>query len=423
MRHFALVVALGACGDNRGRPRDSGPTTPIDARIDAAPFKACTTPINGTNMTWRLVAETVGPALIVVSPPNDPQLFVIEQQGRIKFVGDHQLSDPFLDISDQIISGGELGLLGLAFHPDFAKNRTFYVFYTTMGKNILARYQVSADDPTKADPTTQTLLLAIDDFATNHNAGMLEFGRDGYLYISTGDGGGGGDPHLNGQNKHALLGKMLRIDVDHTSPDGKLYAIPPDNPYADGIEGAPEVFMYGLRNAWRWAFDKQTWDMWIGDVGQDTLEEIDMVDADTGAGRNFGWSMYEADSCFNNGNGTCSPAGITMPQFEATHTDNWCAIIGGDVYRGSCYPDLAGTYLFSDYCLAELHTATKTGLGTIDVQVPANVHFQFDENLYGGSPPLPSSIHSAGGGEMYMTTVQCCGTSANGGIFRLDVDP
>jgi glucose/arabinose dehydrogenase len=423
MRHVVLLATLFACGDNRARSRDAPPVAVVkDARPDAPIYHACATPTSGTSITWRLLAETVGSAMIVASPPNDPRLFVVEQEGRIDLVSDHHVSDPFLDISDSIISGGELGLLGLVFHPDFANNGTFYVFYTTDGANVLTRYKVSSSDPTKADPASATVLLSIPDFATNHNAGMLEFGPDGYLYISTGDGGGGGDPHLNGQNKHALLGKFLRIDVDHTTGD-KPYAIPPDNPYADGVAGEPEVFMYGVRNPWRWAFDKQTGDMWIGDVGQDALEEIDMIDADTGAGRNLGWSMYEADSCYNNGNGngTCSPVGITMPQFEQAHTDGSCAIIGGDVYRGSCYPDLAGTYTFTDYCRPVLRTATKTGIGTIDVQTPTDDHFILDTGTYPGSPPSPSSIHSAGGGEMYMTTVACCNGSPNGGIFRLEV--
>lgn len=403
-------MTLYACGDNRAHYDASKPF--FDARSDAAAVPACV-PTSGTTMTWNLIAETIGPAMIVVSPPSDPRLFVVEQEGRIRLVEDHQVSDPFLDLTDTIACCGEQGLLGLAFHPDYAHDGRFFVFYTTADANVLASYTVSASDPNKADPTSATILLSIPDFATNHNAGMLEFGPDGYLYISTGDGGGGGDPQLNGQNTHALLAKFLRIDVDHARP----YAIPPDNPYANGGGGAPEVFFYGVRNPWRWAFDKLTGDLWIGDVGQGELEEIDMLDATTGAGRNLGWSMYEGTSCYNsgNGNGACSPAGITMPQFQASHADGWCAIIGGDVYRGACYPDLAGTYLFSDYCKGELHTATKTGVGTIAVEVPSNVHYTLEDGIHDGAPPQPASIHSAAGGEIYMTTVP-------GGIFRLDAN-
>jgi glucose/arabinose dehydrogenase len=416
MRYVALIAILCACGDSGGQ---------TDARIDAPPFDgplAACVPSAGTRITWRFIAATQGPAVIAVSPPADPRVFVVEQEGRIRIVGDGSLSDPFLDISDRIACCGEQGLLGLVFHPQYATNGTFYVFYTTSDANVLARYHVSATDRDKADPASGEVLLSIPDFATNHNGGMLEFGPDGYLYVTTGDGGGGGDPHLNGQNTHALLAKMLRLDVDHGTP----YGIPATNPFADGVAGAPEVYDYGLRNAWRWAFDKQTGDLWIGDVGQGAVEELDLVPAGAAAGQNFGWSTYEGSSCFNtgNGNGPCSTAGLTMPQFEATHAgDGWCAIIGGDVYRGQCFPDLAGTYLFTDYCKGELRTATKTGAATIDVKAPSGVTFVEGGTSHPGSPGTPSSLHAAANGEMYLTTTSCCGTSSTGGIYRLEASP
>jgi len=413
MRTLALIATLCACGD-------SGAKT--DAQIDA-PLVSCT-PSPGTKVNWRLLAKTDGPAMIVVSPPNDARLFVVEQQGRIRIVGDNQLSVPFLDLTDQIACCGEQGLLGLAFDPLYATNGQFYVFYTTANGNVLARYHVSANDPNKADAQSGVVLFDIPDFASNHNAGMLEFGPDGDLYITTGDGGGGGDPHLNGQNPKALLAKMLRIDVrQEASP--LHYSIPADNPFADGTNGAPEVYHYGFRNPWRWAFDKKTGDLWIGDVGQDAIEELDLIPAGAPAGQNFGWSLYEADACYNNGNGngTCSPAGITMPQFQAPHSDGWCAIIGGDVYRGACYPDLAGTYFYSDYCKAVLYEATTSGGGAITVSTPSGVTYTEGTDSHDGQPPAPASIHAAAGGEMYMTTVQCCGSTTQGGIYRLEAAP
>src|SRR4051812_23236660 len=201
MRYLAALAISCACGDNGAKAIDAQLDSPGDGKLAAC------VPSHGTRITWKFIASTTGPAMIVTSPPDDPRLFVVEQQGTIRIVGDHSLSAPFLDISDQIVAGGEQGLLGLAFHPQYALNHTFYVFYTTANANVLARYQASATDPDKADPTSGVVMLSIPDFATNHNSGMLDFGPDGDLYITTGDGGGGGDPHLNGQNPHALLAK------------------------------------------------------------------------------------------------------------------------------------------------------------------------------------------------------------------------
>ncbi|HEY6038047.1 MAG TPA: PQQ-dependent sugar dehydrogenase [Kofleriaceae bacterium] len=420
MRCLALIASLCACGDNGSRSADAYIAGSGDAQ------RASCIPSHGTKLAWRFIAATNGPAMIVTSPPNDPRLFVVEQQGKIRIITDDSQSPssaPFLDLSDQIVSGGEQGLLGLAFDPQYALDHTFYVFYTTADANVLARYTASTTDPDKADPTSGVVMLSIPDFATNHNGGMLDFGPDGDLYITTGDGGGGGDPHLNGQNTHALLAKMLRIGTHHEDV-GLHYSIPTDNPFADGVAGAPEVLHYGFRNAWRWAFDRMTGDLWIGDVGQDAIEELDLVPAGAPFGQNFGWSLYEGPSCYNNGNGngTCSPAGIAMPQFEAAHTDGWCAIIGGDVYRGQCFPDLAGTYFFTDYCKHELHTATKTGPASFDVSVP-DVTTVDASSTYAGSPVTPASIHAAANGEIYMTTTSCCGSSATGGIYRLEASP
>jgi glucose/arabinose dehydrogenase len=400
MRRIALALAaLAGCGDGGGAPLDSGAVSDV-------PALACQR-TSGTDITFRLVATTHGAAMLATSPPADPRLFIVEQQGHIHILTDEQYyATPFLDLSEDIACCGERGLLGLAFHPQFATNGTFFVFYTTNDDNIVERFQVSATDPNRADTATRKIVLSIPDFASNHNGGMIEFGLDGYLYIGTGDGGGGGDPEMNGQNPNTLLGKMLRIDVDARDA-GKEYGIPASNPYATG-GGAPEVFMLGLRNPWRWSFDRLNGDMWIGDVGQGAIEELDFVPAGMQAGANFGWRMYEGDACFD---GPCAPDDMRMPQFQRTHEQSWCSIIGGQVYRGSCYPDLVGTYFFTDYCAHELVAATP-GIGNVVAR-----------SLGNHVPATPASLHADSRGELYVTTTTCCGTNTLGGVYHLEVAP
>jgi glucose/arabinose dehydrogenase len=405
---YGLVVAA-ACGSGKATKipgGDSGGPT-----VDAPPVMACTA-TRGTTMSTRMIGRVSGPAILATSPPSDGRLFVIEQQGRIRIFTNEQLATtPFLDITQlpNLANTGEQGLLGLAFHPDYAHNNLFYIWYTTGAcpgstcKNILARYTASATDLNKADPSSAQIVLSIDDFATNHNAGMIEFGPDGYLYISTGDGGGGGDPNRNGQNPNALLAKMLRIDVDHPA-NGKMYGIPSDNPYAGG-GGAPEVFMIGLRNPWRWSFDKMNGDMWIADVGQNLWEELDYLPAGTQNGANMGWSMWEGMSCY--GNYTCTNPGFTFPQFVHDHT-GWDAIIGGQVYRGPCYPDLQGYYFFSDYAGHALMRTKATGGATIETPT--------DVSPAAGFPQAPSSIHADARGELYETTT-------DGYVYHIEAGP
>ncbi|MGE5184206.1 MAG: PQQ-dependent sugar dehydrogenase [Acidobacteriota bacterium] len=420
MRRLAcgLALAAGACGSSKSKPKDGGPPPeggppPIDA-----PALAACSPTSGTTMSTRMIGRVNGSAIIAASPPHDGRLFVIEQAGRIRIFQNEQLRpDPFLDVSgiQSFAAGGEQGLLGLAFHPDYAHNNYFYVWYTTGSctgsppaalpcANVLERFTASATDLNKADPNSGVVLLTIPDFAANHNAGMIEFGNDGYLYVSTGDGGAGGDPARNGQNPSALLGKILRLDVDHPS-NGKPYGIPADNPYAAG-GGAPEVFILGVRNPWRWSFDRANGDMWIGDVGHNLYEEIDYLPAGQQKGVNLGWSMYEANSCY--GNYTCSPAGMTMPQFVHAHTNGWTAIIGGSVYRGPCYPDLTGYYFFSDYSGNQL-MRTRPISGTA-IETPVDV------SPAGGFPAGSSSIHADARGELYVTTI-------DGYVWHLEAGP
>jgi len=391
MRNLALglfVVTSGACGGGKS-----------DAPIDAPALPACETPIAGSTVTVREVGRVDDAAMIVVSPPADLRRFVVERVGRIRvYEDDELLAEPFLDLSETVRAGGEQGLLGLAFHPQYKTNGQFFVYYTTRDANVVARCGVSADDPNRANPTC-TPILSIPDFAGNHNGGMIEFGRDGYLYIGTGDGGGGGDPNRNGQSlmdgdthpdSVALLGKMLRIDVDTKAP-GKEYGIPADNPFASG-GGAPEIFIYGLRNPWRWSFDKQTGDLWIGDVGQSEIEELTVLRAGDQAGKNLGWNMYEGSRCFAP---PCDPAGITMPQDERTHADGWISIIAGEVYRGTCYPDLVGWHFYTDHASqnAGLWRARLKADGTLEI-VDTGVDL----------PNNTASIHADARGELFLTT-------------------
>ena len=260
------------------------------------------------------------------------------------FKGGQLLPTPFLDISLKVGSRyTEQGLLGLAFHPDYARSGFFYVNYTDEnGKTVIARFHVSAADPDLADPASETDILRVDQPYNNHNGGGLAFGSDGYLYIGLGDGGSEGDPLLNGQNLRTLLGKMLRIDVDH----GTSYAIPAGNPFAK-VGGMPEIWAYGLRNPWRFSFDRLTGDLYIADVGQDAWEEIDFVTAGLPGGMDFGWSYYEGLHPYKGQ--PPANATFTWPISEYSHAYG-CAVTGGYVYRGTALPEWQGVYFFGDYC-------------------------------------------------------------------------
>jgi glucose/arabinose dehydrogenase len=434
---LGALAVLAACDrkhpakDDAAVPRDAAAS--IDAAVpgDAAapradaPVLAPCTPVAGTAITVRkLVDPVVGGAVLATSPPGDDRLFVVEQRGAIRIYHAEQLAPaPFLDISDEnggpVVAGGELGLLGLAFHPQYASNGTLFVFYTgrKLGDpihpyvDVLARYRVSATDPDRAIPAG-TVVLSIDDFTSSHNGGMIEFGPDGYLYIGTGDGGGQGDPQRNGQNPSALLGKILRIDVDHPAP-GKPYGIPADNPFATG-GGAPEVFMLGVRNPWRWSFDRMTGDLWIGDVGESQVEELDVLEAGKQRGANLGWSAYEGfsccmtqpDRCLQTGTqAPCDPAGKTFALDHRSHATGWNAIVGGQVYRGTCYPDLAGWYLYTDYVHGGMAKARKQPDGTLEIV-----------DLPGTFPAGPSSIHADARGELYETDTR-------GNVYRVEAGP
>ena len=299
----------------------------------------------------RVIADGFDQPLFLTAPPGDPRLFVVEQVGRIRIVADGAVAEQaFLDLRDQVRSGGERGLLGLAFHPDYAANGRFFVNYTDRnGDTKIVAYQVSAD-PDAADPASATTLLAVDQPAANHNGGWLGFGPDGYLYIAMGDGGGAGDRFGNGQNPDSLLGKILRVDVDAGSP----YAIPRGNPFASG-GGAPEVFVLGVRNPWRPAFDGE--DLYIADVGQNQWEEISVITTGD-AGANLGWNVMEGSECFRES--SCDQADLVLPIHAYSH-ELGCSITGGYVYRGSAIPEFAGSYFFGDYCSGRVYSFTYSG--------------------------------------------------------------
>ena len=273
----------------------------------------------------------------------DDRLFIVEQAGRVSIIaGGQRLAEPFLDISRQVESGGnEQGLLSLAFHP--TDHDRFFVNYTDLqGDTRISEFLVTAENRDRADAGSERTLLTVAQPYGNHNGGQIKFGPDGYLYIGMGDGGASGDPHGYGQNRDTLLGALLRLDVDQAQP----YAIPPDNPFLNDPASRPEIWAYGLRNPWRFSFDRLTGDLYIADVGQNAWEELNFVTASSG-GENYGWNRLEGTHCFNPR--LCRADGTLLPILEYDHNDG-CSITGGYVYRGTQFPSLSGHYFFSDYC-------------------------------------------------------------------------
>ncbi len=293
----------------------------------------------------------------------DERLFVVEQAGRIKILNPDATVNgtPFLDITGIISSGGERGLLGLAFHPDYANNGYFYVDYSnTAGNNQISRFSVDPNNPNIADPNSELQLITITQPFSNHNGGCIVFGPDGYLYISSGDGGSGGDPGNRAQNKTLLLGKLLRIDVD-TQTGGLNYGIPSDNPFVNDPDTTikKEIWAFGLRNAWRFSFDFTENNLWIADVGQGDWEELNR-EPTTAAGLNYGWRCYEGNHTFNTAG--CPPqAELTFPLGEYSHAGGNCSVTGGFVYRGTKYSDILGLYFFADLCSGFIGTIANNG--------------------------------------------------------------
>jgi glucose/arabinose dehydrogenase len=325
---------------------------------------------------------------VFMADPGDgsDRKFVVEQSGRIRLVRAAGIrNEPFLDLSGSISFSYEQGLLGLALHPNFIENQTIFVNFTDLeGTTQVVRYRVSRSRPNLIDPETAQTILSVPQLAANHNAGMLAFGQDGYLYVALGDGGGRGDPGEHGQNLSTLLGSILRLDVDSVEEG---YAIPPDNPFVEVEDARPEIWSYGLRNPWRFSIDRETGDLWIGDVGQNAWEEVDFQPEGVG-GLNFGWNRAEGFACY--ADPACESAeGLTWPVF-AYGREFGLSVVGGYVYRGSAIPDLAGRYLCGDY-----------GTGYIWVLTPQ------DDGSVVASDPIPadltiSSFAEDAEGELYV---------------------
>jgi glucose/arabinose dehydrogenase len=350
-----LVVALLAPGSTAAaRP----PQTDLEFPADAVSGSGTGGVVLGGPTTADIAVEQrVGgltdPVYITHAGDGTGRYFIVEQTGRIKIwiPGSGVLATPFLSLAGKVSGGFEQGLLGLAFHPNYETNRRLYVNFTNLdGDTIVREYKASLANPNRVDTDTKRLVLKQSQPAPNHNGGGIIFGPGGYLFIGMGDGGG--DPGNRAQDKGTLLGKMLRINVDGRTGN-KGYGIPSSNPYV-GERGKNEIWQRGLRNPWRWSFDRANGNLWIGDVGQGTWEELDRAingSSGPGNGINWGWPVLEGSHCFNPPSG-CNTSGKTMPytEYRQTDTNGRCAVTGGYVYRGERIPDLAGAYIFGDYC-------------------------------------------------------------------------
>lgn len=353
----------------------------------------CCLNISAQTINLQSFATGFSAPVEITCAPNDARLFVVQQSGLIRILNPNGTinTTPFLTLtSSTILSGGERGLLGLAFHPNYATNGYFYVNYTRAGDGatVIARYTVSAD-PNIADAGSGTVLLTVAQPFSNHNGGSIKFGPDGYLYIGMGDGGSGGDPGNRAQNINENLGKMLRIDVDSASP----YGIPATNPYV-GISGNDEIWAIGLRNPWKFSFNRLNGDLWIADVGQNAIEEINKVSAPaSNTGLNFGWRCYEGNVPYDN-SGCPSYSATYAPIAVYVHgTTNRCSITGGYFYTGSTYPNFANKYFFADYCTGEIGWVSSDGSITWNYNGP-NLITTFGEDTNG-------ELYVAMGGTIY----------------------
>ncbi len=377
-----MVVAFAAFGACGSAPAGSEP-----ARTAAA----------GVKLTK--LGSFSAPVYVAQPPGERRRLFVVEQGGKIVVVRDgRSLAQPFLDVSSKLVSGGEQGLLGLAFAPDYASSGRFYVFYTdTNGDERVVEYR-RGSSPDRADPGSARTLLVQADTESNHNGGQLAFGPDGLLYVGIGDGGGGDDQHGpigNGQNLGTLLGKILRIDPQASG--GKPFGIPRDNPFVGRAGAKPAIYAYGLRNPWRFSFDRRTGDLTIGDVGQDHVEEIDFRAKGTGRGTNFGWRAWEGR---RREDPSLNVRGDVKPVLQYTH-DHGCSVTGGYVVRDPRLPSLAGRYVYGDFCAGDLFSARlrqggASGRRALGLHVDSLSSFGEDDS-----------------GRVYVT-------SLNGPVYRLD---
>ena len=398
------VVAVPIVGDTG----DAGSTAA--ATVDAVPFGGSgTAPTvlaapTDARIRLRLIASGLSkPVFATIANDGSHRIFIVEKTGKIKILQNGVVrSTPFLNISSEVSKGSEQGLLGLAFHPKFSTNRKLYVNFTNLaGDTVIREYRASSSNPNVVSTSTKRQILKIAQPYANHNGGMLAFGPDGYLYIGMGDGGDAGDPGNRAQNPNYLLGKMLRIGINRTTST-TAYVNPGSNPYV-GVAGRDEIWQIGLRNPWRFSFDRVKGDLWIGDVGQGKYEEIDRaVQTSSGAGRgvNWGWRVLEGTHCYSPPSG-CSTAGKTMPLLDYDHGGGRCAVTGGYVYRGSAIPLLRGGYVFGDYCSGEIWVVASSA------SAPVSKVRLLDTSL------LISSFGEIGGGELVVTDL-------NGRVYRLE---
>ena len=388
-----VSVALAACGGGKAAP------TPTSSRPSATTVAPSPSPTTGTvsfatvRIGLRRIATLDRPISMAVRR-GDPKLYVAEKDGLVVAIrGAHVEATPVLDLRGDVSQGGEQGLLGIAFSPD---GRYLYADFTdTAGNTHVTQWSFSDG---RAVSSSERTILFVQQPYPNHNGGQIAFGPDGDLYIGLGDGGSEGDPHGNGQNLDTLLGKILRIRP--TPASSSPYVVPADNPFVGRSGTRPEIWAYGLRNPWRFSFDAKTGALWIGDVGQNTWEEVDMQPGGSRGGQNYGWNLTEGDHPYN---GASPPANWTRPVYEYSHAHGGCAIIGGFVYRGTAIPGLEGAYLFSDNCLggiAALHVVGGRVVG---------------ERGLGQHVPSPSSFGQNASGNLYVLSLA-------GGVYRITSD-
>lgn len=382
---FLVFLGLTACSPG------SSPSTAVlpTAKNDTAVTSVSLFPVVVEGLDQPLYLTNAG----------DGRLFIVEKEGAIRLVQDGRLLDePFLDIRDRVnADSSERGLLSVAFHPDYAQNGRFFVNYTNLaGNTAVSAFQVGSS-PNQADPGSESILLTIRQPYANHNGGQLQFGPDGYLYIGMGDGGSGGDPQGNGQNPSTMLGALLRLDVDQAA-DAAQYGIPADNPFVADAAKLPEIWATGLRNPWRFSFDRATGDLLIADVGQNQWEEVNFLPAGSPGGSNFGWNIMEGTHCYDRN--TCNQTGLVLPVIDYRHEQGRCSITGGYVYRGSQFPTLGGVYFFGDYCSGEIWGMTAGEDGRFSAQV-----------LY-RSPSRIASFGEDAAGELYVVDI-------SGGIYQI----
>ena len=356
------ILSLAGCSGGSGTPSAAGPVPapPGWPQISLS----------------RVAGGFVQPVHVAHAGDGSRRIFVVEQAGRIRILDNGVvLPSPFLDISSKLVCCGEQGLLSVAFPPGFASKGYFYVNYTgipvapaMVSPTVIARYRVSGGNANVADPASEEVILTIPQPFSNHNGGQLAFGPDNNLYIGMGDGGSGGDPLNNGQSPATLLGKILRIDVESGSAP---YVVPPGNPFV-GVAGyRPEIWALGLRNPWRFSFDRLTGDLYIGDVGQGAVEEVNVQPAGNAGGQNYGWNIMEGAGCYNSA--SCATAGLTLPVATYDHSQG-CSVTGGAVYRGTAFPGLQGIYFYGDFCTGRIWGLRRQGAGweTAVLPVPGN---------------------------------------------------